>query len=183
MKGAAQARPAFARGRDGYGVRVAVAALAVLALPYAEARAACPQELAVYSEREGSAAIDFRPALPGAALHAIEFKLVFAQNGVVLEGIVMQTDPGARPYGLAMHQCPDGDVTGEELAACTIWEGPIYSIGADGAVATMPDRGSSAAAQLLLPGFGAAVRHSRIYGPDGVSVLPWDVFALSGCQE
>ena len=105
MKGAAQIRPAPARGRDGYGVRAAVAVLAALALPYAEARAACPQELAVYSEREGSAGIDFRPALPGAA------------------------------------------------------------------------------AQLLLPGFGAAVRHSRIFGADGVSVLPWDVFALSGCQE
>jgi hypothetical protein len=70
MKGAAQIRPAPARGRDGYGVRAAVAVLAALALPYAEARAACPQELAVYSEREGSAGIDFRPALPGASREA-----------------------------------------------------------------------------------------------------------------
>ncbi|WP_343040255.1 hypothetical protein [Nitratireductor arenosus] len=173
-----QKRSASARGRRG-----ALAALAVLALPATEAGAACPQELAVYSEREAAAAIDFRPALPGAALHAIEFKLTFAQNGVVLDGIVMHTDPGARPYGLVMHQCPEGDVTGEELAVCTIWEGPIYGIDAGGTVATMPERGTSAAAQLLLPGFGTAVRHSRIYGADGVSVLPWDVFALGGCQE
>ena len=166
--------------------RAATAAFAALlaGMPLATtAHAACPQELAVYSERTGSASIDFRPAPPTAAVHTAEFRVVFAQNGVVLDGIVMQTETVTRPYGLAMHDCPEGDVTGQELAACTVWQGILYAVGQDGTIGLLPAQGEAAAAQLLLPDFGPSVRHSKIFGEGGVSMIPWDAFSLSGCQE
>jgi hypothetical protein len=45
------------------------------------------------------------------------------------------------------------------------------------------DRRGAAAERLLLPDFGPSVRHSALYGPGGISLLPFDVFELSGCQE
>ena len=103
------------------------AAIAVmLALSAVPAHAACPQELGVYTEGEAHASLEFKPAPEGAANH--EFRLVFAENGVVLDGVVMWTEDPARPHGMLMHDCPEGDVTGEELEACTVWQGVIYSV-------------------------------------------------------
>ena len=53
-------------------------------------------------------------------------------KGVVLDGIVMWTDGVSRPHGSLMYKCPTGDVTGDELAACTVWQGVIYSVGRQG---------------------------------------------------
>lgn len=142
--------------------------------------AACSQELAVYSEPETSASLEFRPAGP-ATSH--EFKLVFAENDVVLDGIVMWTEGVARPHGMLMHKCPEGDVTGEELAACTVWEGVVYAVDEQGHIDLLPPEGADAAAQLLLPDLGPSLRHSAAYGMNGLSKMPWDAFKLSGCQE
>ena len=154
------------------------AVLAVLALP---AHAACPQELGVYTEPEAGASLEFKPAPDGAANH--EFKLVFSENDVVLDGVVMWTEDVARPNGMLMHNCPEGDVTGEELAACTVWQGVIYTVSEFGAVGLLPERGAAAAVHLILPDLGPAVRNSPIWGAHGVSKAPWDSFTLSGCQE
>ncbi len=163
--------------------QVTAATIAASVLWATAGYAACPQELAIYSEREKSASIEFRSAPAGAAVHTMEFRTVFSQNDVVLDGVVLWTQGTPRPVGLAMHQCPEGDVTGEELAACTIWQGVLYAIGSEGEVALLPGVGENAAEQILLPDFGPAVRESRIFGADGVSIVPWDVFHLSGCQE
>jgi len=167
--------------RSGATIRVCVTVAGCLAA--AAAWAACPQELAVYSERENSASIEFRPPPAGSAVQTMEFRTVFSQNEVVLDGVVLWTQGTPRPMGIAMDQCPEGDVTGDELAACTVWQGVLYSVGGEGEVALLPDVGEDAAEQILLPDFGPAVRHSRIYGAEGVSIVPWDVFRLSGCQE
>ncbi len=158
------------------------AILAALLVPSA-AQAACPQELAVYSERGKSVSIEFRPAPAGAAVHTMEFRAVFSQNDVVLDGVVLWTQGTPRPVGIAMHRCPAGDVTGDELAACTVWQGVFYAVDSGGEVGLLPRAGEDAAGQLVLPDFGPAVRDSRIYGAEGVSIVPWDVFRLSGCQE
>ena len=50
----------------------------------------------------------------------------------------------ARPHGSLMYRCPTGDVTGEELAACTLWEGVIYSADDKGAVGLLPAEGTEA---------------------------------------
>ena len=144
--------------------------------------AACKQELAVYSEPEANASLEFTPAAPnGATSHT--FKVKFPENSVILDGIVMWTEGVARPVGIVMHKCPEGDVTGAELEACTVWQGVIYAIDGQGNVDLLPPEGADSAAQLLLPDFAPAVRQSSAYGMAGVSKMPWDVFKISGCQE
>jgi hypothetical protein len=148
----------------------------------ASALAACPQELSVYSEPEAGASLEFTPAPPNGSTSHI-FKIKFPENAVILDGIVMWTDGVARPHGIVMHQCPEGDVTGAELEACTVWQGVIYSVDDAGKVDLLPPEGADSAPQLLLPDFAPALRQSSAYGMGGVSKMPWDVFRMSGCQE
>ncbi|TIV65730.1 MAG: hypothetical protein E5V93_24280, partial [Mesorhizobium sp.] len=89
------------------------------------AQAACPIQLAVYGEAQSGAEIDFTSAGTSATI-ANAFRMIL-DNNVVLDGIAMWTEgSAARPHGSLMYKCPTGDVTGEELAACTVWEGVIY---------------------------------------------------------
>lgn len=159
--------------------RLAVSAL-VCAAP-ATAFAACPMELAVYGDRDGAAGIDFRPTGQSAVV-TNTFRMVL-DNGVMLDGMVMWSDGVARPYASLMHQCPDGDVTGEELEACTLWEGVVYAADAAGHVSLLPAEGKDAPATLIFPDLGPALKLSSAYGEGGFSEVPWDVFALKGCQE
>lgn len=163
------------------GPTFALAAM-MLAPALSPADAACPQELSVYSEREANASLEFTPSGPNAST-SHTFRIKFPENAVVLDGIVMWTEGVARPHGIVMHNCPEGDVTGAELEACTVWQGVVYAVDAEGTIGLLPQEGADAAAQLLLPDFAPAVRLSSAYGIDGVSKMPWDAFKLSGCQE
>ena len=153
-----------------------------LALGVAPARAACPVELAVYGDLEQAAGIDFRPAADSATV-TNSFRMVL-DNATVLDGIVEWSDDGARrPRGTLMYRCPEGDVTGEELAACTVWQGVIYTSDEQGAIALLPAQGSDAPPTLIFPDLGPSLRLSAAYGESGFSKIPWDVFTLKGCQE
>jgi hypothetical protein len=154
--------------------------LVVFAAGY-EAHAACPLALAVYGEAESEAGIDFRPT-GGSAVVTNTFKMVL-DKGVVLDGIVMWTEGVARPHGSLMYKCPTGDVTGDELAACTVWEGVIYSSDDQGKIALLPAEGVDAPKTLIFPDLGPSLQMSAAYGENGFSKVPWDVFVLKGCQE
>ena len=147
----------------------------------AAAHAACPLALAVYGDAESEAGIDFRPTTDSATV-TNSFKMML-DNGVVLDGIVMWTDGVARPHGSLMYKCPTGDVTGDELAACTVWEGVVYSADDKGSIGLLPAEGVEAPKTLILPDLGQSLRQSSAYGGNGFSKVPWDVFALKGCQE
>ena len=54
-----------------------------------------------------------------AAEHEFKLRLGSAE----LQGVVMWSKDPDRPNGIVMDQCPDGDVTGEELDKCTVWQG------------------------------------------------------------
>lgn len=155
---------------------------ALLACAATAAQAACPQELSVYTEPEANASLEFTPTA-GNASTAHAFRITFPENSVVLDGVVMWTDGVARPHGIVMHKCPEGDITGDELAACTVWEGVVYAVDGQGNVGLLPSEGAAAANQLLLPDFAPALRQSSAYGMTGLSRMPWDAFRLSGCQE
>lgn len=160
----------------------AVALAMAASLLASPALGACKQELSVYSEPEANASLEFTPAASnGSSSHM--FKIKFPENSVVLDGIVMWTEGVARPMGIVMHKCPEGDVTGAELEACTVWQGVIYAVDGAGTVDLLPPEGADSAAQLLLPDFAPALRQSSAYGVGGVSKMPWDVFKMSGCQE
>lgn len=163
----------------GEGALRAVVALASMlaALP---ALAACPIELAVYREAVTGAEIDFRPGATGIVSNS--FRLL-AAGGTVLDGIVMWTQEPARPLGMVTHKCPEGDLTGDEIAACTVWEGVIYSADAAGAIALLPQEGEAAPATLVLSGLAGGIAASPAFAGGWQGKLPWDAFSLSGCQE
>lgn len=153
-----------------------------LSLATQAAEAACPQELAVYSDADKTLTLEFQPNDGRAATVTNLFRIVM-ENDIVLDGIVQWNMGLARPNGMAMYQCPDGDVTGDELDACIIWQGVVYALDEAGAVDLMPSEADDAAHRLLLPDFGRAVRYSSIWGEGKVLTVPWDVLQLSGCQE
>lgn len=163
------------------GGAVVFTALAIVASVVGSASAACNQELAIYSEPEASASLEFTPAGGTGSSHT--FKIKFPENSVILDGVVLWTEGVARPMGIVMHKCPQGDVTGPELDACTVWQGVIYTADKQGNISLLPPEGAGAAEQLLLPDFAPALRQSSAYGMAGVSKMPWDAFKMSGCQE
>jgi hypothetical protein len=103
--------------------------------------AACPQALAVYGDAQRRAPrspLPDRPARLTRMLH--RFSLSFAESGVKMDGVVMLAGEPDRPWGVIMHNCPQGDATGAEIAACTVWQGPVYAISVEGAVSWIPAR-------------------------------------------
>lgn len=158
----------------------ALVSATLFAAPMA-ANAACPMELAVYGDRDDAAWIDFRPTGESAVV-TNSFTMVL-DKGVVLDGIVMWSEGVKRPYASLMHQCPEGDATGEEIAACTLWEGIVFAADASGKVDLIPAEGEAAPQTLIFPDLGPTLRMSAAYGENEFSKLPWDVFALKGCQE
>ena len=145
------------------------------------AHAACPIELAVYGDTQSGSEIDFTPTGTSAVV-TNSFRMIL-DNNVVLNGIVMWSSGEARPNGSLMYKCPEGDVTGGELAACTLWNGVIYTSDDKGAIGLLPAQGIDAPKTLILPDLGPSLRHSLAYGGSGFSKVPSDVFTLKGCQE
>lgn len=146
------------------------------------AHAACPLELSVYEDEAKAAGIDFRPT--GESMVVTNSFRMNLRSGIQLDGIVMWSEETPRPYASLMYQCPEGDVTGDEIAECTLWEGPVYAVEQDGKVALMPAEGAPAPQALILPDLGPTLRQAAIFGEDaGEAELPGDVFRLSGCQE
>ena len=154
------------------------ACAAILAVT--SALAACPVELAVYGDRDNAAGIDFRPAA-GLATVTNAFRMNLG-DGTVLDGMVMWSEGTERPYGTLTYRCPEGDVTGDELEACTVWQGVIYAVDGAGAIDLLPKTGE-APRLLVFPDLGPSLRLSTAYGQGGFTKVPWDVFALKGCQE
>jgi hypothetical protein len=164
-------------------MRLAVSASILSALLSVSPAAAadCLQEQAIYGDADGAYELRFEPVGSASAATSNHFKVKIAKTDLVLDGIVMQSDEPVRANGMIMNNCPDGDVTGDDIAACTVWQGLIYSISADGKVALLPGEGMEAAWQILLPDFGPAIRNSSIWGK--ATVAPWDVLTFKGCGQ
>lgn len=162
-------------------MRLAALISAISMLSATAAQAACPIELAVYGDRDKAAEIDFRPTGQSASV-TNSFKMIL-DNDVVLDGIVMWSQGVERPNGMLMYQCPEGDVTGEELNACTVWQGVIYTADDKGNIGLLPAERTDAPQQLIFPDLGQSLKLSAAYGASGFSQVPWDVFAMQGCQE
>lgn len=145
------------------------------------ALAACPVELATYSDRDGIAELEFTP-VAGSAAVTNKFRL-FMNGGPQFEGVVMWTEEPARPNGLLMFNCPEGDVTGMELDACTIWQGVIYSVDDKGEVGVLPGEGEPAPQKLILADLATWMKQAPAFVDAGLFTVPWDGFSLTGCQE
>lgn len=166
------------------GGRAGAAAAAFLATFSAfPAFAECPVELAVYTDSRGVAELDFTPAVVvGEEEVSNSFRLLL-DNDVVLDGAVRWEGRESRPMARLRFKCPEGEPTAEELAACTMWEGIIYSADEKGTIGLLPKQGQPAPHKLVLPALGPILTLSTAYGLEGFSETPWDVFSLKGCQE
>ena len=162
------------------GCRIVVACALLLAAP-GFGQAACPMELSIYGDRDDAASIDFRPTGDSVVV-TNTFKMAL-DKGIVLDGMVMWSEGVRRPYASLMYQCPEGDVTGQEIAECTLWEGVVYAADAGGNIGLIPAEGTDAPQTLIFPDLGPTLRMSAPYAANGLSTVPWDVFALKGCQE
>ncbi|MGB8818637.1 MAG: hypothetical protein WCC66_12020 [Rhizobiaceae bacterium] len=155
---------------------VAAALLLPLAAP---ALAACPQELAIYEDSSGNSITFLPPHDNMAAEHEFKLRLGSAE----LQGVVMWSKDPDRPNGIVMDQCPDGDVTGEELDKCTVWQGVIYGLTKDANAPFIGKRGTPFAEALLLPDFSRYVLEHQYKVPLAGPPKADDVFRMKACQE
>jgi hypothetical protein len=153
----------------------------LILLSTSPAYTACPIELATYQDRDGIAEIAFSPVNEQAAV-TNRFRMAM-RGGPLFEGVVMWSDDPARSYGLLMFNCPEGDVTGAELEACTLWEGAIYTVDEEGEVGLLPGEGQSAPRKLILADLGYQMQGAPAFTSAGLFTAPWDAFTLAGCQE
>ncbi|MBN9072504.1 MAG: hypothetical protein J0H34_13125 [Rhizobiales bacterium] len=161
-------------------MRLVSAAVGSAVLAAAPALAACPVELATYGEAQSGARLEFVPAEGAAVTNA--FRLLMGDS-LVLDGVVMWTEDVPRPRGMLMYKCPEGDVTGSELAGCIVWEGVVYAADDAGHVGLLPGKGDPAPRALVLSDLGPSLRNSAVYAAEKLSSVPSDVFVQNGCQE
>ncbi|MBO6724331.1 MAG: hypothetical protein JJ911_01550 [Rhizobiaceae bacterium] len=153
---------------------------AAMLLGTPSAFAACPIELATYAGQGGTMAIEFRPT---SASVTVTNSFRFLTGERALDGIVMWTAGTARSWGVVMDGCPEGDLTGNEISECTLWEGVVYAIDDGGKVGLLPGEGQPAPQTLILADLGPWLSQSEAWREAGSLAEPWDVFTLSGCQE
>jgi hypothetical protein len=167
-------------------VRAVLAVMLSLALA-GSASANCFQELATYKDTAASGELAFTPRKQGEVDSMLaRFTITFPENNVVLDGIVMDAgEPFFRPLGMIMHNCPEGDATGDEIATCTVWQGIVYGVDELGNVNYLAstNEGQEAAKTLLFPDLGAAVQMSTAFGAGKLSAPPKDDFKQSACLE
>lgn len=154
--------------------------LAALAFSQAASAADCLIEKATYREAETGVELVFAAASGENTPVTHGFRTEIGKSK--LNGHVLYDPEIERPIGMLMNNCPDGDVTGADLAACTVWKGIVYGIDeATGHVDLLPPEGAGAPDAILLPGFGPAVQASVV--GEGMESGPWDVFEFKGCAS
>ncbi|WP_336055323.1 hypothetical protein [Nitratireductor sp. CH_MIT9313-5] len=127
--------------------------------------AACPQELAVYTEAyDGRSALEFVADTRKPDIHQ-HFRLLL-RGAKPYSGTVELQESGTRSLGRI-----DG-----------MWSGAIYAVQSDGSVTPLKKRGSKAAQSIILSDLSYTLNRHKF--ADGTPVLPvFDLYHLTGCQE
>lgn len=147
----------------------------------AEAQERCAIERAVFTEAEAGMVLSFRPV--GSDSAAVSHLFTITGGKLKLDGHVMYDEDARRPGGMVMNNCPEGDATGAELRACTIWTGVPYALDvATGHIDILGAEGSKAPDAILMPGFGPAIRHSALWDRSGLRQVPWDLYEFKECK-
>ena len=112
--------------------------------------AACPLELAVYGDRrQGAAEHRFQADRRSRPSSPTRSRWCSTRMSCSTASSCGRRVWRGRMASL-MYKCPTGDVTGDELAACTLWEGVIYSADDQGNIALLPAEGDRRAAEADL---------------------------------
>lgn len=159
------------------------AALIALGMAMASpAHAACTQDRAVYTDRDDDYTLTFKyfpDDQPVATSN--EFVLQRNDSDLKLDGVVMRDGAAARPNGLIMYNCPSGDATGDELSACTVWQGVLYALKEGADAEFLPKAKEPAAQALILPDLSGAMGGFNFKLEKPIETLPWDVFRFKEC--
>ncbi|MHB0950668.1 MAG: hypothetical protein ACYC10_01940 [Allorhizobium sp.] len=147
---------------------------------YPVAAADCPIERAVYVEAEAGIELRFQESGENTPV-SHRFSLVVSAGKMKVDGHVLYDPEIERPVAMALDNCPEGDVTGADIAACTLWKDIIYAADkATGHVDLLPPEDTDAPDTLILPGFGPAIAASS-YG-EAMTATPRDVFTFKQCS-
>ncbi len=139
----------------------------------------CPQARAIYGADQGAFRLTFRPVTEMAS--SVTHLFAFADETVTLDGMVMDTEEPVRTGARIEKNCPEGDVTGEDIRACTGFEGYVYAIGEAGVVGNLPPGDAPAAPRVLFAGLGPALSSSPL--AHKLKLAPAsDSFHLTGCS-
>lgn len=162
---------------------ISVSLLTLCLMPEtASAAMRCAIENAVFAEADGGTVLSFRPVGSDAAVVSHVFTITGGK--LTLDGHVMYDEASRRPTGMVMHNCPEGDATGEELRACTVWTGVPYGLDkASGQIDILAAKGNEAPDAILMPGFGPAIRHSALWQTGGLKDVPWDLYEFRECRQ
>ena len=165
-------------------MRSVLSLLAVLAWVQSSVAAECLQSNAVYGDTDNAYRIVFRPLPPdGAATTTNLFDVITADKRKLMDGFVSWSMGFSRPTGVMTYKCPAGDKTGDEIAACTVWQGTVYAVYPDGDVDLIPADNEPAAFALLFPNLGRAIHYSNMKQAEKLTVAPWDKFTYIGCTD
>ncbi|WP_112309146.1 hypothetical protein [Pseudogemmobacter bohemicus] len=156
-------------------------ALAGMAAP-AIAEVACPPERAVYAHEDSGFRISFRPMKSweqtGMTVAIFDVEL---QDGRNLWGVIRTNMGTSRDTGQIYLGCPipgpDEGPTEEELEACRVWEGLVYSVEAN-QIGAFPVEGEKAPPSLLFTDLGRQLRYEIFDSPGDE---PWDQLWLTTC--
>jgi hypothetical protein len=159
--------------------RLVLALIGTMALTTA-ADASCRQDRATYGDSQSAFELRFLPSDSEASASTHRFMVSIPSSALTLQGYVMGSEPVSRSNGMIFNNCPEGDVTGADLVACTVWQGVIYG-NVSGKLSLLPDASAEAAPEILLPDLGPALASSPFWQQGKAPVAPWDVLTLKGC--
>jgi len=159
-------------------IRLMASVMLILA-PTGSAIAACPQDLAVYEGVEGIGELNFRG---GSAEATRQIALLYPEVEPVIGYLTADPVIGRIEMVIPLN-CPQGDVTGEELAECVVYSSALYAINHAGDVSPLPQSEAPAAEQILLPNLASALWENPQFDDSGPKSHPAEIFKLAGCQE
>lgn len=141
----------------------------------------CLQQHALYADSQHEFELAFEPVGSEASTSSHRFTIRASDADIVLDGYAMPAEPANQTEGILFYNCPEGDVTGADLKACTVWQGMIY-LKDDATVDLLPAEGTAAANAILLPDFGHSLQNSTVWPKLKSKSVPLDLFTLKGCK-
>lgn len=157
----------------------ALTACALMPVASGAQGAECLQSDALYADQDRVAVISFDAGFAAAPGVTNRFDMLIGE--VALEGIVIWSGGVERPQAILLHDCPEGDATAAELDACTLWQGIVYAVGADGEIGFLPGASELAADRLLFPGLPWQLSFTEAFEAGEIADLPFEVFERTGC--
>lgn len=138
----------------------------------------CLQEKALYRGPDGYV-LGFVPV--GSEAAAVSHRFEMTKDAVTFTGFVMESSAPLRSIARLEKDCPEGDATGADLAACTAHEGYVYAVSATGEASNMPTPTAPAAAHLLISGLGPSLAAAPVAVALKLTPPSGDFFTLQGC--